>query len=552
MIYEKEIPDYAMVPAKEAEERIITPLSKDALYSDMQMTTVSEKPKTLITLEEDVLVPDTKPDLREILLIDGSVNLLTREIERINKGEDYVNLSGDIELQTLYTPENFDTDGAVISVRTRLPFKERWHTEADKGGTITVKCSIEKIEYMVINERKYRVKVSLAVFARENTLRRVEFFDGIKDENIEMLKERIQITNISQKKKDTISICEDLELKEEEPLDSILKQDIFVTENYKQVTGEKIVISGFIHVNLLYSVKKEENSDICDNIKQIRDKIEFTQFIPLKSGEDSSGSRVCFDDGGLRAKIVSDEGGELIRVEGDIVTYVEIYSNITKEIVVDGYHREKDFICDYNTEKGRVLRGTSVGEASVREIISYECPSGEIEKMLYASGTVSEVNNRCEAGKVVSEGILTASMVFRYKENNSEAAEKGVASLKKEIPFRVVTAANDIKGEEIINSDIYIKDLWADKINGRQVEFNASVQVSAEIMEEVSYKVLANPAFEESATKPEKPGMMVYLVNGSENLWMIAKKFKTTRHNIIELNKIEDGEVSEGQKLLIM
>ena len=63
MTYEKEIPEYAMVPAKEMEERVITPVSKEAVYTAVQVSNITEKPKTVITIEEDILVPDTKPDL---------------------------------------------------------------------------------------------------------------------------------------------------------------------------------------------------------------------------------------------------------------------------------------------------------------------------------------------------------------------------------------------------------------------------------------------------------------------------------------------------------
>ena len=55
MTYEKGIPDYAMVPAKEMEERVIVPITKGAIYSPVQVTNITEKPKTTITLEEDIL-----------------------------------------------------------------------------------------------------------------------------------------------------------------------------------------------------------------------------------------------------------------------------------------------------------------------------------------------------------------------------------------------------------------------------------------------------------------------------------------------------------------
>ena len=212
MTYEKEIPDYAMVPAREIDEKVIVPVAGNAVYTPVQATGITEKPKTVITIEEDILVPDTKPDLREILLIDGTAGLTSREIDCINKTDDYINLSGEIELQTLYVPENRQTAGPVIAIQTRVPFKERWHTDIAPGATLIMDCRAEKIEYMVINERKYRVKISLAVMAKECVDSKVDIFEGINGEEIEMLKDRVKITSVSLRKKDAMSISEDLEI----------------------------------------------------------------------------------------------------------------------------------------------------------------------------------------------------------------------------------------------------------------------------------------------------------------------------------------------------
>ena len=139
------------------------PITKGAVYSPVQVTNITEKPKTVITIEEDILVPDIKPDLKEILIIDGKARLSSREAEGIAKGDDYINLMGDIELQTLYLPEKQDSQCPVMSIQTRVPFKDRWHTSISPGATVILDCSIESIEYVVINERKFRVKISLAI-----------------------------------------------------------------------------------------------------------------------------------------------------------------------------------------------------------------------------------------------------------------------------------------------------------------------------------------------------------------------------------------------------
>ncbi len=546
MTYEKDIPDYAMVPAREIEEKVIVPVTGNAVYTPVQVTNITEKPKTVITIEEDILVPDTKPDLREILLIDGRARLSSREIDRINKTDDYIGLSGEVELQTLYMPENRQAAGPVIAVQTRVPFKERWHTDIAPGATLILDCRTEKIEYMVINERKYRVKISLAIMARECVDRKVDFFEGINGEEIQMLKERVEISSIALRKKDTLTISENLEIKEDGNFESILKQDINVVENYKQFTAEKVVINGFIFVNLLYTVTGENPFDC---IRQAQERVEFTQFIPVKQ-QGSGGGSLCFDGSGLRVKLVQDEeAGEVFRLEGEIITYVELYAGTEREIIVDGYHREKDFICDFNEERSRTPVASAAGEASVREIISPDAAYGEIEKILYTTGEIMESESRGEQGKVITEGSLQAKMICMSLRDEEEPQ---LFSIRQEVPFRVVTAVPQMTGSEIISNRIHVRDIWAEKINGKQLEFNASVMAGSEIMREVPFKVLANPAFEESTAKETMAPMVVYVAGKDDSLWSIAKRFKTSVESVAKLNQLEEGQIAEGRKLLII
>ena len=545
MTYEKDIPDYAMVPAREIEEKVIVPVTGNAVYTPVQVTNITEKPKTVITIEEDILVPDTKPDLREILLIDGNPRLSSREIDCINKTDDYIGLSGEVELQTLYVPENRETAGPVIAVQTRVPFKERWHTDIAPGATLIMDCRAEKIEYMVINERKYRVKISLAIMARECVDRKIDIFEGINGEEIQMLKEQVEITSISLRKKDTLTISENLEIKEDGNPESILKQDINVVENYKQITAEKVVINGFIFVNLLYTVSGDSPWEC---IRQVQERVEFTQFIPIK--QQGASGRVCFDGSGLRVKLVQDEDlGEVFRLEGEIVTYAELYAGTERDIIVDGYHRKKDFICDFSEERSRTPVAAAAGEASVREIISPDAAYGEIDKILYTTGEILESESRGEQGKVITEGTLQAKMICM---SLREEEEPQMFSIRQEVPFRVVTAVPQMTGGEIISARTHVRDIWAEKINGKQMEFNASVMAEAEIMREVTFKVLTNPAFEESTSKESMAPMVVYVAGENDNLWKIAKKFKTSVESVAKLNQLEDGEISEGRKLLII
>ena len=156
----------------------------------MDMTMQTEKPRKTIIIEEDILVPDIKPDLAEILFIDGKAGLVCREAEGPARGEDYITLSGEINLQTLYLPENRQQGCPLIAIQSKVPFKERWHGAAPGGGLLIVDCCVDKVEHMVINERKFRVRIYLSVTARERINRSLNIFEGLTGEDLQMLKQK--------------------------------------------------------------------------------------------------------------------------------------------------------------------------------------------------------------------------------------------------------------------------------------------------------------------------------------------------------------------------
>lgn len=549
MTYENEIPDYALVPAKEMEERVVVPITKGAIYSPVQVTNIREKPKTTITIEEDILVPDTKPDLREILLIDGKSYLSSREVDQITKGDDYISLSGEIELQTLYLPERQEGNSPIIPIQTRVSFKDQWHTSLSVGAALVIDCCVEKIDFMVINERKFRVKISLAVTAREYTDSKVDIFEGLADEEIQVLKETVEISSIAMRKKDNLTIKEDFLPKDDICPENILKQDLSVVENYKQSTGDKVVINGFIYVNLLFSVYQSEEGCLPSHcIHQMQEKVEFTQFIPIQQGGQYSGCNAFFNDHGLKVKLTQDdEGRDVFRLEGDLLTYIELYKNTEKEIIVDGYHKQKDFVCDFLEENSRTLTGTMASESSVREILSIEDCGHEIDRILYASADIVRAESKSEQGKIITEGKLLARIICL-----AAGEEEIIFTVSEELPFRVVTAMPHLTGKEIICHKIYIKDLWAEKINNKQLEFNATVLVCGEVMRPTPFRILTNPAFEECSSQREPLPMVVYICNESDTLWHIAKKFKTSVDSIRQTNCMEDDILNTGQKLLIV
>ena len=90
------VPDYAMQPAK-----AVRTVEAKARYEKTEFVSMGKQQHVSFRVEEDILVPDIKPDMEDILSIKADCDVNPRERSLIC-GEDLVNWTGNIHLQVVY------------------------------------------------------------------------------------------------------------------------------------------------------------------------------------------------------------------------------------------------------------------------------------------------------------------------------------------------------------------------------------------------------------------------------------------------------------------
>lgn len=543
-----------------AEASVIVPLAGTLVTNELKMTDIREKPETRVYVEEDILVPDTKEDLASILSMTGNPRLSDSEIRVGQVGQDSVKVTGEIELHTLYIPESYSSEEHIINIQSRLPFKTECNTSVAPLSRLAITPSIESIDYTVINERKFRAKLTVKLTMREYANVEMQVFQGIRGEKLQLLKEKIQMTHVSERKTDVMSINEVFAVKDTQPMpERILKYDVDIVENHKQITEDKAVVNATVYCNVLYlgrnrdadSIEAQEMTENVLTPQLFQGKSEFTQFIPILNP--AEGSKISFNYNNLTMRIKEPDAEESLEkafaLEGDVETVIEIYKNLEREIVTDIYHRNKEVICDKVELEAMSLGGSGVTEAAVREIINVPEQYGEVKKVIYIYGDVKNCRSFLEQNKNVVEGVVDITLLC-LPEDSSKAAFR----LNKEVNFRGAMEIPMGMGDTKANSDIAIKELWFDRINAKQIEVNANLFISSSVYGQDKYEVIQNVCFVESKEEPgSKPGMVVYITKENDTLWSIAKKYRTTMEMITEINELgEEHQLTPGKKLLIV
>lgn len=569
---EKPQRDMKTVPTSPVEAILPKPVSGSDLFSSkLPLAEINKGFQVQVSIEEDILVPDTKPDLAYVVAMDGKAKLVTKDVSESSAGKPSLKLSGDFILQTLYVPHGSNDQDSVISIESRLPFRSE--TELRKKGhqELIVVPSVERVDYSVVNERKFRVRALVNFNIREYSQYEIDLFEGIKGEDLQLLKEKIQLTDVAARKRDLIEIREDLHIKDTMPeILKILKYDVNVVESHRNISKDKAVINASVYCNIMYlGADLEETYGKTEDAQPVsagsgllgkkpvlyQGRTEFTHFIKLADGDNPEGqapaaSKAYFDILSLNLSPKEDVNGHytLFDLDMDIETSLEIYKNVEKEVVADAYHHQKEI--KYETSETMLSRifGSGVSELSVREIINIPERYGPIDSVAFISGKIIETDKSVEGSKSMVEGAVEIGLICVAADD-----KKTTFSVKQQIPFKNLIDIPGVNKEMQVDNELVLKDLWFDKINNRQVEVNGAIVIKATAMTQENHQFIKNVSFAElSQEEQNSPSIILYITKSGDNLWKVAKKYRTTMEDIQKINHLgQTSQISPGTKLLI-
>ncbi|MBR3755702.1 MAG: DUF3794 domain-containing protein [Firmicutes bacterium] len=536
MSHEKEIPAYAMQPARAPQ--IVQSL---AVYHKSHMTVPLERQKATYQFEEDILVPDIKDDMAEILLMEADCDIMPEEKRLLPKTDDLLNFTGTITIQTLYQPDK--EDSLPVAITSKVPYKYQWNFHCTSPAEGSFNCRIKSLEYMIINERKFRAKVTLEFTAYLYEQKELSFFQALEDEPLETKVKEVGFNCLAAiLKEETIleTRIESMDLKEQ-PV-QILWQHYTMTENYRQVTTEKVVLNGFVYIDFLYLGRTEEQNEV---LCHKTERVEFTQFIPLGKeyrGRKWSLVKVEFRNQGLNTVIEKqDDGTSCFRVTGSLQSCVSLYEENKKEMVVDAYHLKKEFTCRFQKQTQKCAAFSIAAEVPVRDVI--HLPDGsKAESALCCRCRPVHWKTQMEKNRMILTGSLQIISLWRDAEQ--------FHTVKSHHDFQQSIEVEGLEPNMQVDLDLFVRDCRLTFLNEKQMEISCSLMAVVDGYCEKELVFLDDPAFVEGRSL-RHGAMVITAVEPEETLWDLAKRHRTTREQISEINHLE-GEPKTGQKLLII
>lgn len=490
---------------------------------------VSQK-KERIILEEDVIIPDIKPDILKPISSNGNVCISKQEVL-----EGKIRLEGNVDIYIMYLADS-ERDN-IRGINTSISFKEIIDCQvATSKMKIDAKVVMKSIECKVLNGRKVSIKVELEADIKlyyNDVLNIVSDTRDIKD--IQTIKNKIKLNSVVGSNNTKAYAKETIKINSEDNLAEILRADFSIINKDIKISYNKILAKADINVKIIYLT--EDN-----RIRSVEEKIPVMGFIEMMNISEEDICEVRYLTKNILIKPNSEEEHS-VYVEIELELICDAFKEEEIELIEDLYSPTRNLKYDSRDIVTIIDKSTRNEIYEINERISIKELEGERLTDIRVTPMINNVT--VSRGKIIYDGEVKAD--FMMTSNNQSTVE----SITKMIPYIYSVENDDITEESRVDTsiDVIMQDFVLEDsevtINIRlNFEINKYNQLNMNIIEEIEEG--------EDRTNMNPYSMTIYFVKPGDTLWKIAKRHRSTIDDIVRLNKIEkNSEIDVGMQLFI-
>lgn len=491
-------------------------------------------------VKSEYVVPDTHPDVVEILMLDARPIIVNKEVM-----QDKVYCEGQVEYTVMYLSKDEEGKSSMYSVNYTGKFSNYVDIPSvDHKMMCEAECFIEHMKCDIVNERKVAVegiiKVKCAAY-RNMEFEVVKDMEG--DGNIQMLKNPATIDKIVGNTTSDMLAKSHFQVGSDKPqIGSILKCNIDVHKKEIKVLDGKIKLSAFCKVGVLYKVRDSRDIEYMEDDAFIEKEVDLEGVDP---------SMMSFGDMRVEAtemNLAEDDLGEMRIVDVEVLVKANVQVMCKKELdmIEDAFCPSMPMAMEKKDYGLNVLLGKNAAQCVVKGDIEIDRNLPRAAKAVMCNGRVSITDKKLVEGKVCVEGVVKATVLYL-----ADSDERNLYTCSEEIPFSTTVEMPGAKIDMQSEVSASLESMEASAEVG-----NIAVKALVEVGSKVSYfktREFLVDVTETDEIMPEKmSSITIYVVQQGDTLWKICKRYNTTMDTICKVNNLENPDfVKIGLKLII-
>ncbi len=482
-------------------------------------------------IEQEVLVPDIKPDVMKIIKVEAVPFIQDTELT-----DGMIKVSGRINYYILYRSMD---GGTLKGIMSEYPFAQTINVSSVKAGmNLDIDVIARNVIYSLPNERKIMLKTEIVFDYTITDVATVPIPTSIEDsDGIQYEMGSDIFNNVIDVKKESIEIAEEVILSDDiVGIDEIVRVSSQIKNTDYKVSYNKILVKGDLDLRLVYIKNGDTTTLGTYNLS-----VPFAGMIEFENISDSYKFDIKYT---LQSLQIVLSGGEnnVINVQGSVLARAIMYEEKDISHIADFYSTNKELV--YNSEDLAVIKNKTNfdKEININERIGQ---LDENSKIIDYDVDTTGLTTSVSGGNLYISGSIKIPVTF-------ENLGTGVVDSKS---FDVVVENSVPLGKEVepqnvmTNVSVTKKDVT---LSGGNVEANIGLRVNVDI-DNIDKVTIIQDIDEQNINEDDFDSMYIYIVKKGDTLWSIAKKYKTTVSKIANVNNINDeNKIDVGQKLLLI
>ena len=511
------------------------------------------------SIEEDINLAETKPDIEKILFSKGQIRL-----EEIKVGTGHVNLQGKLRYELLYRTE--DGGSRLQSLEGNIPFHEDVHMQdVENGDHVTANGELEDLSVSMINSRKLNLRALITFHLLSDNRKEEDICVDLQEaEEIEYRKKTKEFLELLLHKKDVFRIREEIEVSKTMPdIEEILWKDVQLKDFHVKAQDKKLLLQGDILLSFIYqSAQKAEEQEIAYSW--------FEKEIPLNGTLDCQESEdhvlpdvdvnLSLDEIEIRNDI--DQEARMVGIEATLGMDIRLYQKQSMDMVSDLYGVSEEVVCcneqtalrrlvlqeDINIKMNEILK-TNEGEGNILQI-SHKEASIYPDEIQIEMGEVS--------GEMILSGVLQVRVLYEIMKDGEETPKANYAAAIGNFKYQTKVTIPEDTACDVQSLQVHaltmLQELSVTIEDHQTFAINAviGVKILGYCMKE-EQMILDMKLYPIDQDKLSKiPGMAIYYVQDGDTLWQIGKRYYVTTDRIKKINGLTTDLIQPGDKLIIV
>lgn len=496
-----------------------------------------------ITLDDDVNVPDYRPDIVKVLREKGEL-----QFDEVKAAAGAVWLKGRLIFRVLYKS---DEENAKIScLRGEIPFQEKINMDGvQEYDPVQASGGIEDLTVGVIHSRKISVRAVVLLAVKEQREAEAALCTGTAGgDGCERKYRVVRALQLLCMKHDICRRKNEIALPSAKPnVREVLWKSMEMRGMEAHFGRDGVTLSGELLVCVLYQ-EEEENGRVqwyetavpldchadCDAGAQ-EDVIAKIEVTPVSAEID----------------VKPDYDGEerVLSAEFTAALDIRVWKEQEIRLLEDVYSLGKELVPE--REPVEIPRILVKNESQCRLNERLELSEGE-EKLLQicsCEGTVHLEKTELTPQGLRAEGVLIAELLYATADDALP-----IASVRGIYPFEQLIEIPEAAQNTKVETECRIGQLSAVMLDQDHVEIKAVIQIDAlafagETVQNIT-EIREEPLDVEALRR--RPGLIGYIAKDGDTLWAIAKQNHTTTEQIRKDNGRTDDALRRGERILVV